>query len=445
MTRPNEPHSQPDHPATLVRSVLAGETGSFERMVRDYTPMLLARLRAKVSDAFEQQDLLQEVFLTAHRRLGALRQPERLGAWLGRIADRLAVSWQRRRFTQPVLAGLGFEEEVPAAIAEDTSHIRALVGAAYRTLSRDHRDVVFQHYARGRSYQQTALALGITPDLVRSRLQKARAKIQTHYIQMQNQDPSILTIPPADLQLLQQASRHCFTGPEKRPALQGILLEPESGRLIATDGRRLLMRRRDWIRQVPERLVLGEMAGLQITGAGEGRLAVGMAEATLECAGQVQRIFPLNPAPFPQYEQVLGGGFTTKFTVATHDLEAASHRLRTLAPKADTTTPLLLAVRESVLLLRLTYPEGSREWTHEVRIPVDPGSADELSVQLDLRYFEEALAALTPTPDGRLRLAWGAAQQVVRMSWLDDEEQQALIMPMVVEGRKVGRSEGLKV
>jgi len=73
MTRPNEPHSQPDDPATLVRSVLAGEAGAFERMVRDYTPMLLARLRAKVSDAFEQQDLLQEVFLTAHRRLEALR------------------------------------------------------------------------------------------------------------------------------------------------------------------------------------------------------------------------------------------------------------------------------------------------------------------------------------------------------------------------------------
>jgi len=74
---------------------------------------------------------------------------------------------------------------------------------------------------------------------------------------------------------------------------------------------------------------------------------------------------------------------------------------------------------------------------HEVRIPADPASADELSVQLDLRYFEEALAALTPTPDDRLRLAWGTAQQVVRMSWLEDEEQQALIMPMVVEGRKV--------
>jgi len=49
-----------------------------------------------------------------------------------------------------------------------------------------------------------------------------------------------------------------------------------------------------------------------------------MAEATLECAGQVPRIFPLNPAPFPQYEQVLGGGFTMKFTVATHDLKARS-------------------------------------------------------------------------------------------------------------------------
>ena len=81
----------------------------------------------------EVADVVQEVFLVAHRHLAAVRHPAAVRTWLGRITVREAgrrLRWRRlRHFFQPA----GGEVDV---IAEEAADVRLLVALLYAALDR---------------------------------------------------------------------------------------------------------------------------------------------------------------------------------------------------------------------------------------------------------------------------------------------------------------------
>src|ERR1043165_9749397 len=65
----------------LVESARAGDRAAFERLYHTYAPLVHGVLLARVPYG-EVSDLVQDVFLTAFRKLGHLRDPARSWRWV---------------------------------------------------------------------------------------------------------------------------------------------------------------------------------------------------------------------------------------------------------------------------------------------------------------------------------------------------------------------------
>src|SRR6185369_15435913 len=79
----------------LVRAVLSGDRDGFARLYSLYAPLVHGILLARVPRA-EVDDLVQDIFLHAFRKLHTLRDAAAFGPWIAMIARNRAVDFHRR-------------------------------------------------------------------------------------------------------------------------------------------------------------------------------------------------------------------------------------------------------------------------------------------------------------------------------------------------------------
>src|SRR6187549_89361 len=75
----------------LVDAVLGGDRDAFRRIVDREGSSVVSACARVLGDRSEAEDVAQEAFVTAYRSLGTWRAEGPLGAWIARIAVRLAV------------------------------------------------------------------------------------------------------------------------------------------------------------------------------------------------------------------------------------------------------------------------------------------------------------------------------------------------------------------
>ncbi len=95
---------EPTEDRQLVDAVLAGNGESFRVLVeREYRP-LIGVCRRILRDPVEAEDVAQDAFLRAYRSLGTYRGDAPFGAWITRIAVRIAAArlLDRKTLTQPL-------------------------------------------------------------------------------------------------------------------------------------------------------------------------------------------------------------------------------------------------------------------------------------------------------------------------------------------------------
>jgi RNA polymerase sigma-70 factor (ECF subfamily) len=146
---------------------------AFEEIVVEATPSVYRLARAWVGEA-SAPDIVQDTFLAAWRELPRLRNPDRFGPWLHRIALNRCRSFHRSQGRVREIAVL--EPSAADPVAPDfrsTVEWDALVEPAFRALSEDHRALLALHYAAGLSLREIALALDLPDGTVKSRLNAA--------------------------------------------------------------------------------------------------------------------------------------------------------------------------------------------------------------------------------------------------------------------------------
>ena len=94
----------PDHDSTdraIVDAVLAGDRDAFRHLVERESASVVRASHRILGDLHEAEDIAQEAFVTAYRSLASWRGDGPFGAWLTRIAVRLALrrAGQRRSVT----------------------------------------------------------------------------------------------------------------------------------------------------------------------------------------------------------------------------------------------------------------------------------------------------------------------------------------------------------
>jgi RNA polymerase sigma-70 factor, ECF subfamily len=152
------------HDAWLVDSARRGDRAAFGRLYDRYARMvhgiLLARVRPEDTD-----DLVQDVFLLALRRLSTLRDAAAFGAWLAMIARNRAADHYRR--SREVV-------ELPENLAADhrPEDEAALVLATIQILPDAYRETLVLRLVEGMTGPEIAKRTGRTPGSVRVNLHR---------------------------------------------------------------------------------------------------------------------------------------------------------------------------------------------------------------------------------------------------------------------------------
>ncbi len=150
--------------AALVAAARAGDREAFERLYELYAPLVHGVLLARVPYG-EVSDLVQDVFLSAFRKLAHLRDAGRFGPWVAIIArNRAADFYRRSRET----------EELREELAQGASHRDEAREAleVIRGLPEAYRETLVLRLVEGMTGPEIAERTGLRPASVRVNLHR---------------------------------------------------------------------------------------------------------------------------------------------------------------------------------------------------------------------------------------------------------------------------------
>ncbi len=184
---------EPNDEQRVVQAVLAGDRDAFRGLVDREGPSVVSACARVLGDRSEAEDVAQEAFVIAYRSLSTWRSEGTFGAWVSRIAVRLAVrrAGQRKRVTW--LDPLAAEGDLPnqerfrlggANDAVDPAHhyIRqerdAHLRAAVATLDEPYREVVTLRFFAERSLAEIAEVTDRPVGTVKTHLHRGLARLR---------------------------------------------------------------------------------------------------------------------------------------------------------------------------------------------------------------------------------------------------------------------------
>jgi RNA polymerase sigma-70 factor (ECF subfamily) len=161
--------------AMLVKAVLDGERDHFARLYEMYAPMVHGILLARVPRG-EVDDLVQDIFLHALKKLHTLREAAAFGGWIAMIARNRAMDFYRSsRETVEVTEQMAVERTPNRTAIEILELIRGLPEA--------YRETLILRFVEGMTGPEIASRTGLTAASVRVNLHRGmkllRQKIGT--------------------------------------------------------------------------------------------------------------------------------------------------------------------------------------------------------------------------------------------------------------------------
>jgi RNA polymerase sigma-70 factor, ECF subfamily len=166
----------------LVRQAQRGDRNAYGQLVERFWGAVFASALARVRGPMDAQELTQEVFVHAMRKIGQLRDPRCFAGWLRRITARMAINKLTRRSlpigaTGDALDGVAGEAADPLDGMVKTEQRRA-VRKALRRLKPLDRAALEAFYLRGESLNEMADKFDVPLGTVKRRLHTARLRLK---------------------------------------------------------------------------------------------------------------------------------------------------------------------------------------------------------------------------------------------------------------------------
>jgi RNA polymerase sigma-70 factor, ECF subfamily len=171
----------------LARALTAGEPQAFERFVEHFRSKIFHYSLMMCGRAEDAEEVAQETLLKVFQNFDHLREPERVRAWIFRIAKN-ACLMQRRKSVFAPEHELSVEELPPASEITDSmrlpddelqqSEVRAVLHQVIGELPPPYRCVVLLRDIEQLSTEETAQILDLTEEAVKTRLHRARAAMR---------------------------------------------------------------------------------------------------------------------------------------------------------------------------------------------------------------------------------------------------------------------------
>jgi RNA polymerase sigma-70 factor (ECF subfamily) len=166
----------------LVARCQAGDVEAFETLYRRHASRIYTLACRMAGSPEDGEDLLQEIFLQAYRKLGSFKGDAAIGTWLYRLALNHCLDYVRgrqakmKKQTDTLDAETSFE---PAA-RRDTPIARLDLERAIAKLPEGCREAFVLHDVEGFDHKEVGNLLGIAEGTSKSQVFKARLKLRTY-------------------------------------------------------------------------------------------------------------------------------------------------------------------------------------------------------------------------------------------------------------------------
>ena len=177
-----------ENDAQLIRRILSGDDDAFNTLVQRHQKGVHALAWRKVSDFHYAEEITQDTFLQAYKKLSTLKNPNQFAGWLYVIANRLCINWLQRH--KPAMQSL---EDTPVEEIEESSYIhhaaeqREAEGTEHRyeiaqkllsKLPESERTVMTLHYLGEMTAKEISKFLGVSVNTITNRLWRARKRLR---------------------------------------------------------------------------------------------------------------------------------------------------------------------------------------------------------------------------------------------------------------------------
>ncbi|MGH9408833.1 MAG: RNA polymerase sigma factor [Vicinamibacterales bacterium] len=167
----------------LVERCRRGELGAFEELYRAHAGRLYGLAYRMLGNQADAEDLLQDIFLSAHRKLDTFRGDAALGTWLYRLAMNQILDHLRSRAARTGSQTDGLDD---ASVLADASSARLADRAidridlerAMAELPEGCRAAFVLHDVEGLEHREVADVLGIAEGTSKSQVHKARLRLR---------------------------------------------------------------------------------------------------------------------------------------------------------------------------------------------------------------------------------------------------------------------------
>jgi RNA polymerase sigma-70 factor, ECF subfamily len=174
----------------VVARVIQGQTALFEVLMRRHNERIYRAARAILRDDREAEDVMQQAYVNAYVHLRQFDGRAQFSTWLTRIAVNEAIARARRRGRyEPLDMETTTPGLIPVSSIADperqayASEMGMLMESAIDGLPDGHREVFVLREVEGMSTSETAQALGVSEDVVKTRLSRAKTALRRELVE----------------------------------------------------------------------------------------------------------------------------------------------------------------------------------------------------------------------------------------------------------------------
>ena len=167
-----------------VTAVRGGDAERYRELVERHERRVFAVAWSRLGDAALAEEVTQETFIRAYRRLWLLGDGAKFSGWVSTIARRVAINFgirHRRELNKRERWALeNFNQAVPENVANESEspHSSETLRQTLAELPDAHRECLVLFYLEGKSGAEAAVALGISEAALRVRLHRARSAMR---------------------------------------------------------------------------------------------------------------------------------------------------------------------------------------------------------------------------------------------------------------------------
>jgi RNA polymerase sigma-70 factor, ECF subfamily len=170
----------------LAGKIRSGDGAAFEQLYQQHATRLYNLAYRMAGTANDAEDLLQDIFLLAYRKVGSFRGESSLGTWLYRLAMNHCLDVLRSRQSRMGQQTDSLDEDaapVPAAAPVLGAVSRIDLERAIGRLPHACRAAFLLHDVEGFGHHEVGAILGISEGTSKSQVHKARLRIRAYLTQ----------------------------------------------------------------------------------------------------------------------------------------------------------------------------------------------------------------------------------------------------------------------